>query len=337
MDSTPHNTAAKADQSTVHAHAKGAQGHLSTRVHGGEKIKGIFSTQTIQKVGTGTTTRKVVKKAFWSAVEMDGESVEIQPLNLNYIPSGPKRIVPKGDFLDKFAPEPEFYVSTVYPKMRELSETVDRGEKHRKKGETFSAELEFGEALRIDEENVRANFGLGLTYLERGEEQKSQDIFERLVKLDAAFEAKHKHLFNEFGINLRKNNMLDQSLEYYGRALELSSGDEHLHYNVARVWYEKNDMAKVSEHLKTAYEMNPAVEEVRKFLLFLHEKDLIPQELRGQIPRPDDAASPSGQKADTVAADAPASGADEVQPEQEKPDIPTTKNMNGKTINIDFE
>ena len=28
-------------------------------------------------------------------------------------------------------------------------------------------EMEYGSALRVDEENIRANFGLGLTYLER--------------------------------------------------------------------------------------------------------------------------------------------------------------------------
>ena len=31
------------------------------------------------------------------------------------------------------------------------------------------------------------------------------EIFHRLVKLDATFETEHKHLFNDFGINLRKN------------------------------------------------------------------------------------------------------------------------------------
>jgi tetratricopeptide (TPR) repeat protein len=318
-------------------------------LHGQSKIKGIFSTQTMQKVGTGTTTRKVVKKSFWSAEELSKDTVEIQPLNLNYIPSGPKRVVPKEEFLDKFAPEPEFYVNTVYPKMQELSETVDRGEKHRNKGETFSAELEFNEALKIDEENVRANFGLGLTYLERGDEQKSQDIFERLVKLDAAFEAEHKHLFNEFGINLRKNNMLDQSLEYYNRALELSTADENLHYNIARVWFEKKDMAKTSEYLKNAFEMNPETPEIRKFLTYMHEKDLIPQDLRGQIPKPGEQEAPakpeaSAQTAEenkTVAPDADSAAEPQDSPDMENlsdsvaPEIPTTKKMN-KSIQIDL-
>jgi tetratricopeptide (TPR) repeat protein len=199
-----------------------------------DRIKGVFSTQSIQRVGTGTTTRKTIQKMYWFVEERDDKLLDIQPLNRNYIPTGPKRKVTMEELLEKFAPEPEFYVSTVYPKMRELNMTIVKGENHRRKGEVFSAELEFGQALAVDEENVRANFGLGLTYLDRGEANKAQDIFERLVNLDAAFDQEHKHLFNEFGINLRKNKMLDQALDYYRRAENLSEADENLHYNIAR-------------------------------------------------------------------------------------------------------
>lgn len=80
---------------------------------------------------------------------------------------------------------------------------------------------------------MRANFGIGLTYLERGDNAKAQDIFQRLVKLEATFEPQHKHLFNEFGINLRKSKMLQESLDYYKRALELSPNDESLYMNIA--------------------------------------------------------------------------------------------------------
>lgn len=240
-----------------------------------EKISGVFSSQVIQKVGTGTTTRKTVKKTFWMVDQIDDQTLEIQPVNVNYVPSGPKRKVPKEDFLEKFAPEPEFYVSMVYPKMKELKESVGKGEKHREKGETFSAEMEFNNAINIDEENVRANFGLGLTYLERGDDSKANDIFERLVKLDAAFETEHKHLFNDFGINLRKNKMYEQSVDYYERAIELAATDENLYYNVARVYYEREEFDKAASSLQKALEMNEGFEEAAKFLQFLKDKNLV--------------------------------------------------------------
>ncbi|GAB6177910.1 tetratricopeptide repeat protein [Desulfobaculum senezii] len=257
------------DEHTQHSsHAPGHKDH----------IKGVFSSQTVQKVGTGTTTRKTIKKTFWYAVEGDDGTVLVQPLNVNYVPAGAKRSVPRDEFLEKFSPEPEFYVSNVFPKMKELQQSVESGEKHREKGETFSAELEFNNALSIDEENVRANFGLGLTYLERGDDAKANDIFERLVKLDAAFEPEHKHLFNEFGINLRKNKMLDQSVDYYARALELSTEDEHLHYNIARVCFDKEDWGGAAKSLMQALELNANFEEAGKFLEWLKEKGLVDSE-----------------------------------------------------------
>lgn len=239
------------------------------------KIKGIFSSQSIAVIGTGATKRKTIQKHYWMVNELEDGQIEVQFLNKNYVPAGPKKVISKEELLDQYSPEPEFYTYTVYPKIRELQKTVARGERHRKRGETYSAEMEFKNALKIDEENIRANFGLGLTYLERGEKEKANDIFERLVKLDAAFEKEHKHLFNEFGIKLRKNKMYDQCLEYYQKALELTQDDEHLYHNIARVYFDLGKIDKVVENLEKALEINPDFEEALKFMEFLRNKKLI--------------------------------------------------------------
>ena len=239
------------------------------------KISGVFSTQNVSKVGTGTTQRKSIQKTYWMVNELEDGQIEIQPLNLNYVPSGPKRTVSKDELLEKFSPEPEFYTYTVYPKMKELQKTVARGDRHRRKGETYSAEYEYNNALKVDEENIRANFGLGLTYLDRGDKDKADDIFQRLVQLDAAFEKEHKHLFNEFGINLRKNKMYEQGVEYYKRALELTEDDENLHYNVARAFFELKQYNKAAQHLSKALSLNPELEEAQKFLNYLNKKGLV--------------------------------------------------------------
>ena len=240
-----------------------------------DKIKGIFSTQSVAKVGTGTTTRRIIQKTYWFVTEMETNVFDIQPLNKNYIPSGPKRRITIEDLLNKFAPEPEFYISTVFPKMQELQGTIRKGEKHRRKGEVFSAEMEFHQALQVDEENVRANFGLGLTYLDRGESHKANDIFDRLVRLEAAFDTEHKHLFNDFGISLRKNKMLDQALEYYHRAETLTDTDEHLFLNIARAYFEKDDYPKCIEYLNKALSLNPDFNEGQLFMQFLVKNNLI--------------------------------------------------------------
>jgi len=243
-----------------------------------DKIRGVFSSQEIRKVGTGTTTRKTVSKVFWFVEETSAGQMSIQPINSNYIPTGNKRTITREELIDKFSPEPEFYIQTVYPKMRELNETIFRADSAREKGETFTAEYEYDNALKVDEDNVRANFGIGLTYLERGETDKADNIFSRLVHLEGAFEEEHKHLFNDFGISLRKNKMLNQSLEYYLRAFHLSRTDENLFINIARVYLELKDIPHCLEFLGRALKLAPGHETAVKFLSWMQSKKLITAE-----------------------------------------------------------
>ncbi|AMK12873.1 hypothetical protein AWY79_00615 [Pseudodesulfovibrio indicus] len=243
-----------------------------------EKISGAFSTQSVSRVGTGTTQRKAIQKAYWFVEETDPDEdgnrvVLVQPLNNNNVPSGPKEPVLLPDFLANYNPELEYYQTQVYPRMRELKETLKRAEEQRDQGALYSAQFEFEAALDIDERNVRANFGLGLTYMERGETEKAGDIFKRVVTLDAAFSPEHKHLFNEFGINLRKSKLTDQAVEYYARALAISDMDENLHYNIARAYFERGDEADCRDSLKRALELNPNMEVAIRFLEFLDKKD----------------------------------------------------------------
>jgi tetratricopeptide (TPR) repeat protein len=240
------------------------------------KVSGVFSSQTVAKVGTGTTLRKTIQKAYWFAEEAapdaDGNvMVMIRPLNKNNVPSGQAEAVPMTDFLERYNPELEYYQREVYPRMKELASTLKRAENQREQGALYSAQFEFESALSVDEENVRANFGLGLTYLERGEANKASDIFERVVTLDAAFAPEHKHLFNEFGINLRKSKLLDQAVEYYERALKITDNDENLYYNIARAYFERGDREDCLTNLRKALELNPHFEEVKKFMAYLEK------------------------------------------------------------------
>lgn len=240
-----------------------------------DRIRGVFSSQEIRKVGTGATTRKTVSKVFWFVEEDDGGNLQLQSINSNFIPTGNKKTITKEDLIEKYSPEPEFYIESVYPKMRQLNETIDRADVAREKGETFTAEFEYDNALNIDIENVRANFGIGLTYLSRGDKDKAENIFERLINLNGAYDEEHKHLFNEFGINLRKSKMLQQSIDYYLRAIKLTKSDENLFINVARVYLELKDFPHTLEFLSKALKLDPSNETALKFISWMQAKNLI--------------------------------------------------------------
>ncbi|EPR40251.1 Tetratricopeptide repeat-containing protein [Desulfovibrio sp. X2] len=240
-----------------------------------DRIRGVFSAQKVYKVGTGVTQRKTVQQGYFYAEENDAGEIEIQPLGNNNVPTGTKETITKEDLLEQYAPEPEYYQQQVFPKIRELQKTLARADRHRQRGETFSAEMEYGNALKVDEDNVRATFGIGLCYMQRGDTAKAEDILHRLVKLDAAFGSEHKHLFNEFGINLRKNKMYSESVEYYTRAVELSPSDENILYNKARALFEQGDALGAKTALEQALTINPNFEEATKFINYLVAKKLV--------------------------------------------------------------
>ena len=241
-----------------------------------ERISGVFSQKKTAKIGSGTTVRKTELISYYSVEEREDGILLVQALTASDVPFGPTMEITREQLLNDYMPEPQKtqarFQAPQSPQEQEIQKAVARGDKFRKRGESFTAEFEYGKALTLDERNVRANFGIGLCYIERGENDKAKDVFERVVKLDAAFEDEHKHLFNDFGISLRKAGMHGEAMDYYRRALELSPGDENLHYNIARAAFDKGDVSNALLHLKSCLGLNPKHEEAIQFLGFLQRK-----------------------------------------------------------------
>ncbi|NDV25632.1 tetratricopeptide repeat protein [Desulfovibrio sp. JC010] len=236
------------------------------------KIKGTFSTKLVQEVGTGTTKRKIIQSFLYYAEEKDNGEIGLRVLNENSVPSGEEQTISKEELLESFTPEVELYTSTVYPAMQQLNKALAKADRQRRQGNTFTAEVEYGKALNIDEENIRANFGIGLCYLDRNEAEKATDIFNTLIELDAAFENDHKHLFNDFGISLRKNKMLDEAVQFYSRALGLTDNDENLYFNMARCMYEGGKKKEALDYAEKCLAINPESKPALKLKKHLSKK-----------------------------------------------------------------
>ncbi|WP_320171295.1 tetratricopeptide repeat protein [Maridesulfovibrio sp.] len=237
-------------------------------------LNGVFSRQRIAKVGTGTTTRRVAQVGYYFVEQVDADLFQVRPLNNNFVPTGDPEEISRDDLLKEYNPEPEMYHKQVLPNMKELQKTLARADRYRKQGNSFSAEMEYTNALKVDELNVRGNFGVGLCLMERGEKERANDIFARLIAMDAPFAGEHKHMFNEFGINLRKSKMIPQAVEYYARALSLSPNDEHLRYNLARAYFDAKEYGKARKELQTSLETNPDFDEAKKFIAYLDKNKL---------------------------------------------------------------
>jgi tetratricopeptide (TPR) repeat protein len=239
-----------------------------------ELIEGVFSIERMAKIGTGTTARRVKQTALYYAKEVEGEKIEIRGLNNKHVPFGKVELITKDELLADYLPMPQLFKEVV-GNLRTVQKSVARGDKFRKRGENFTAEYEYANALNLDEQNVRANFGIGLCLLARDEEEKAKKVFDRILGLETAFSDDHKHLFNEYGIALRKKKLFGQAVDYYRRALDLSHDDENLWYNLARAQYERQDWAACAEAVTKCLELDPKHEEGRKMMDYLTRKGLV--------------------------------------------------------------
>ncbi|MFW5837860.1 MAG: tetratricopeptide repeat protein [Desulfovibrionaceae bacterium] len=209
---------------------------------------------------------------YFYACKKGDNQIFLQPLNEDYLPYGAEQPLEEEVFLSRFQPEPLIYYNKVKPALENLKNSLEKADSLRKKGKHKLAENKYQEALSIAPDNLRATFGLGMTYMDSSQLDKGGVIFEKIIGLDLAFAPENKHLFNEFGIKLRKRRMFEEGLEYYHKALDYDPYDEHLHFNIARIHYEASDYAKALEHLTQAVELNPEFAPARDMLKIVQQK-----------------------------------------------------------------
>lgn len=231
-------------------------------------ILGVFSLRRTDDVGTGATQSKHAQLTYWYARQLSDTAVELQPLNVYHVPSGIKKQADLNEFLRSYTPEPRYYEANTVPALKTLKAKIDQGEKFFSLGLLDDAEKSFLKALMIDELNIPANYGLGEVYSEQKDYQKLRKILNVLLGLDDAFSIEYRQKLNSFGVSLRKQGFLDESIEFFNRALELQSQDEHIHFNLARVHFDKGDLGTCINVLSAATALNPDFAEAHKFIRY---------------------------------------------------------------------
>ncbi len=234
----------------------------------------VCSKRSTVTIGTGATVRKEDSTLYYYAKQIDDDLLALQSLNANWAPSGPAAEVTLEELITQYQPEVDMFLKKVKPVMKRIAKHVAKGDRHRAKGEPYSAAMEYTCALGLDEKNVRAMFGLGLTYLQYDQHEKAKILFEELIGLDGFAAPEHKHLFNQFGIELRKQKMHEQARRYYARAIEMCTTDENLFFNLARAFFEDGRIGEADRTLETCLGINPAHEEALRFKRYLSSVSL---------------------------------------------------------------
>ncbi|RPH86542.1 MAG: tetratricopeptide repeat protein, partial [Desulfobacteraceae bacterium] len=215
--------------------------------------KRIYLKQETIRLGFGSTSRDtVIENYFQVDLAAQENIVSIRLLNISDQPFGEPTLITREELEQNYTPCPDYFQNKKDPKAQLAEKHVELGEEHFDNRQFFSAEREFNNALALNEKDLKANLGKGKSLYARGEKKKAKEIFDQLSRMEDLYEKENKHVFNEFGIELRRRNLHDEAIANYAKAMALDPGDPVLYYNLGRAYYEKKDLEKSMEQLTKA-------------------------------------------------------------------------------------
>ena len=224
-------------------------------------IEGIYFEQKPLALGTAGTSASSSHALHYFAKENSKGDIDLYFLkpdgsHTNFV----AQTVPKADFLEKYGDcskhECQFKKKTSEQKKAEkIATQIKVAQEHLKKEEFNAATYEFGKVLKEDEKNLEAHLGKGKAHMALGQTEEAKKHFDAMAEGSDLFDRKNLNLFNELGIELRKNGMIDEAVRNYEKALEIDPQDEALYFNIARAFKEGNMKSKALANINKALEL----------------------------------------------------------------------------------
>lgn len=121
------------------------------------------------------------------------------------------------------------------------------------------------------EEKLRSDFSLALVRLASNRTAAIAAI-NGILDSSMPLTEEQKFVFSEFGVALRKRNLYTLATRCHEKAHELSPYDEHILFNLARVWYDAGKPVKAKECLTKALSIAPGFRAGQAFLDYLRQK-----------------------------------------------------------------
>jgi len=220
----------------------------------GRSVRCVFSTTKKVRMGMGASSRAHDSRNFWFVSQVTGVLFEGRMLSDRHVPTGATEEITIQELVSEYTPEVAYYEKSVLPAMRDFGPPKD-----------VDAEV-FERQCTIDLDSITSLFGLALVYHERGETGRAKALLDELLRLETPFGGRDQHLFNEFGIALRKYHLYPEAVEYFERALEYVADDDHLFYNLARSHYENDNWEACLDNLLQSHRLNPGLDVTRDLL-----------------------------------------------------------------------
>ncbi len=257
-------------------------------------FKGVYSSvdpRQTGRPGMGAPGRNAARRRYWFVWEHDAGGYVVQPLSASMEPTGERRAISTAELAKGYAFEPDVLAVPVRPGLTAMqgARGGPGGSGGKKQQDPAPGDAPSGMAAGRDanrrsgdiaghevgaqtERSLRADFAIALAQLRRGDRDRAVRALERLAEAPGEFVPAHRHMFTDFGINLRKSKLPRIAIRHHLRALDLSPDDSHVHFNIARTYYDMGDTERAEQHLRESLELTPDLEPSRRFLDFLLER-----------------------------------------------------------------
>lgn len=225
-------------------------------------VIGVYRSRTEEKVGTGTTSKTQENVIHWLVARTPGGDVLTQPLNSQYLPSGFVQNVPEELFLSVYELEIALYDEHLRSIVISLRDKLN-GKASLSEMDAFSPQEE--QMLYALLAFIR---GRSVKTVEDSDLLPLRTMLEGMrLSRDLIFE--YQKALTGAAINLRKLRQFDKAVTYYTRALQVEGQNDHVLFNLARVYFEmgRNDDARLT--LRKALDINPHMEMAQRFLRYL--------------------------------------------------------------------
>ena len=207
--------------------------------------------------------KPVVVKCLWYAWSWDSGTVAVHEVTPDWKLIGSSKIIVQVELENRYS-----HVPDGPPQEPRLPQAPDRRESATGIGDARTLEG----VVALAEETAKDDFNSGLSALELGDRQRAMFAFERPLEMEVPWRPRHKHMFSQFGIALRKRKIYGLALRHHAKAMELSPVDEHIWFNLARVHYSLGNTEKTLEYLHRIIKANPQFKEGRLFLNYLEKR-----------------------------------------------------------------
>lgn len=218
------------------------------------QILGVFYSEKMEKMGAGGTVREFSQKIYWFALQLGPSDFLVYPLDDSHLPLPVTKKVGVKEFIATYIPDPVLYRDHAFPLILDLQEKL----------------LSNQECDALGKRLLKA---LGMAKKEMDVADSSEELARKIVAQASSdphlLEAAQRRNINTLGIQLRKEKNFEGAINYYRKALDLNPADDHVHFNIARAYFDKGDHDKCLSYLDHALGINPAFEEAAKFRAYI--------------------------------------------------------------------